>query len=103
VSLNSVRSLAVDPLLASRPKRSDPEAAEARDLDVSSTPFRAPQAVLDALMDLARTKGVSRNQLILAFIDLGLRVEGRPSIETTAPGVTAWVRRETSRGRKAEP
>jgi hypothetical protein len=90
----------LDPALSSRPSRREPEAQEARDLAVNSTPFRAPQAILDALKELAEAKGISRNQLILAFCDLGLRLEGRPSVEDLAPGVSAWVRREARQSAK---
>ena len=94
------KSPALDPALSSRPGRREPEAQDARDLAVNSTPFSAPQAVLDALKELAEARGISRNQLILAFVDLGLRLEGRASVEDLSPGVTSWVRREAHRSAK---
>jgi hypothetical protein len=84
----------------SRPVR--PLAPAAERLGVASTPLRLPQSILTELSDLARAKGISRNQLLLAFVDAGLRLEGRQGVEELAPGTTEWVRGDNrwTRGRE---
>jgi hypothetical protein len=54
------------------------------------------------LKELAEAKSISRNQLILSYVDLGLRMEGQPSVEALAPGVTSWIRREAQKSAKSD-
>ena len=89
-----VRKTIISDVLMSKPQPLRELAMEAQELAVASTPLRIPSAVLNELAGLARAKGISRNQLLLAFIDAGLRLEGRPSVEELAPGTTEWVRGE---------
>jgi hypothetical protein len=91
---NMVRKSIISEVLMSKPQPFRDLAVEAQGLGISSTPLRIPSAVLNELAELAKAKGISRNQLLLAFIDAGLRLEGRPSIEELAPGTTGWVRGE---------
>jgi hypothetical protein len=89
-----VRRTIISDVLTSKPQPRRGLAKVAQELAIASTPLRIPGAVLNELSELARAKGISRNQLMLAFIDAGLRLEGRPSVEELAPGTTEWVRGE---------
>jgi hypothetical protein len=70
--------------LTSRPQPVRQLAPVAEMLAITSTPLRLPHAVMTELAELARAKGISRNQLLLAFVDAGLRLEGRQGVEELA-------------------
>ena len=65
---------------------------------VRSTPLRLPHEVLEELFELARDLHVSRNAILVQFVDAGLRSFGRPGIERLAP----WFLDHLKRNRKED-
>jgi hypothetical protein len=55
--------------------------------------LRLPKAAVRELHDLARSRGISVNELAATFIDEGLIREGRSSIAETAPWFASYLRR----------
>lgn len=65
--------------------------------DVLETRIRLPRKVVHELKRIADETDKTMNALIAAYIDVGLKADGRPSIHDRAPWFKDYLRRKGGR------